>query len=173
MKWHPTLVLLPGESHGWRSLVSCSPWGCKELDTTERLHSLTLWVCFCFINKSISILFPNILWYLLFSVWLTSLRMMISRSVHVTFATWLKKNPSSTNGRFDCDSCCSFLPMCSYHFQWSQSLWWGVRSVGEDGACACSWEERRQKELGKNDFHLPTSFLPFATKSQKRWKWRG
>ena len=28
-------VLLPGESHGWRSLVSYSPWGCKELDTTE------------------------------------------------------------------------------------------------------------------------------------------
>ena len=39
-KWQPTLVLLPGESHGWRSLVGCSPWGGKELDTTERLHSL-------------------------------------------------------------------------------------------------------------------------------------
>ena len=26
-KWHPTLVLLPGKSHGWRSLVGCSPWG--------------------------------------------------------------------------------------------------------------------------------------------------
>ena len=25
--WHPTPVLLPGESHGWRSLVGCSPWG--------------------------------------------------------------------------------------------------------------------------------------------------
>ena len=37
-KWHPTPVLLPGKSHGWRSLVGCSPWGCKELDTTERLH---------------------------------------------------------------------------------------------------------------------------------------
>ena len=24
----PTLVLLPGKSHGWRSLVGCSPWGC-------------------------------------------------------------------------------------------------------------------------------------------------
>ena len=24
---HPTPVLLPGESHGWRSLVGCSPWG--------------------------------------------------------------------------------------------------------------------------------------------------
>ena len=35
---HPTPVLLPGESPGWRSLVGCSPWGCEELDTTERLH---------------------------------------------------------------------------------------------------------------------------------------
>ena len=37
-KWHPTPVLLPGESQGWRSLVGCSPWGCKESDTSERLH---------------------------------------------------------------------------------------------------------------------------------------
>ena len=26
-QWHPTPVLLPGISHGWRSLVGCSPWG--------------------------------------------------------------------------------------------------------------------------------------------------
>ena len=31
-------TLLPGESHGWRSLVGCSPWGLEESDTTERLH---------------------------------------------------------------------------------------------------------------------------------------
>ena len=37
-QWHPTPVLLPGKFHGWRSLVGCSPWGCKESDTTERLH---------------------------------------------------------------------------------------------------------------------------------------
>ena len=37
-RWHPTPVLLPGKSHGWRSLVGCSPWGCEELDTTKRLH---------------------------------------------------------------------------------------------------------------------------------------
>ena len=37
-KWHPTPVLLPGESHGGRSLVGYSPWGHKESDTTERLH---------------------------------------------------------------------------------------------------------------------------------------
>ena len=34
----PTPVLLPGKSHGLRSLVGCSPWGRKELDTTEQLH---------------------------------------------------------------------------------------------------------------------------------------
>ena len=33
--WRPTPVLLPRESHGQRSLVSCSPWGCKESETTE------------------------------------------------------------------------------------------------------------------------------------------
>jgi len=37
-RWHPTPVLLPGKSHGRRSLVGCSPWGCEESDTTERLH---------------------------------------------------------------------------------------------------------------------------------------
>ena len=34
-KWQPTPVFLPGKSHGWRSLVGYSPWGCKESDTTE------------------------------------------------------------------------------------------------------------------------------------------
>ena len=37
-QWHPSSVLLPGKSHGWRSLVGCSPWGRYESDTTERLH---------------------------------------------------------------------------------------------------------------------------------------
>ena len=37
-QWHSTPVLLPGKSHGWRSLVVCSPWGCWELDTTHWLH---------------------------------------------------------------------------------------------------------------------------------------
>ena len=37
-QWHPTPVLLPGKSHGWRSRVGCSPWDLEELDTTERLH---------------------------------------------------------------------------------------------------------------------------------------
>ena len=29
-QWHPTPVLLPGKSHGWKSLVGCSPWGRQE-----------------------------------------------------------------------------------------------------------------------------------------------
>ena len=37
-QWHPTPVLLPGKSHGRRSLVGCSPWGRKESDTTEQIH---------------------------------------------------------------------------------------------------------------------------------------
>ena len=37
-KWQPTPVLLPGKFLGWRSLQGYSPWGPKELDTTERLH---------------------------------------------------------------------------------------------------------------------------------------
>ena len=37
-QWHPTPVLSPGKSHGWRSLVGCGPWGCWESDMTEQLH---------------------------------------------------------------------------------------------------------------------------------------
>ena len=37
-KWQPTPGLLPGESHGRRSLVGYSPWGGKESGTTELLH---------------------------------------------------------------------------------------------------------------------------------------
>ena len=37
-QWHPTPVLLPGKSHGRRSLVGCSPWGHEESYTTAQLH---------------------------------------------------------------------------------------------------------------------------------------
>ena len=44
MAWHHRLnghesEQTPGDSEGQRSLVCCSPWGCKELDTTERLNN--------------------------------------------------------------------------------------------------------------------------------------
>ena len=42
--WKPTPVLLPGESHGQRSLVGYCPWGHKELDTSERyIQELKNW----------------------------------------------------------------------------------------------------------------------------------
>ena len=34
-KWHPTLLFLPGESHGQRGLEGCSSWVRKELNLTE------------------------------------------------------------------------------------------------------------------------------------------
>ena len=37
-QWHPIPILLPGKSHGRRSLVDCSPRGLEESDTTEQLH---------------------------------------------------------------------------------------------------------------------------------------
>ena len=37
-QWHPTPVLLPGKSHGWRSLEGCSPWGRWGSNMTEWLH---------------------------------------------------------------------------------------------------------------------------------------
>ena len=44
-QWHPTPVLLPGESHGGRSLVGCSPAGHEESNKTERLHFHFLLSC--------------------------------------------------------------------------------------------------------------------------------
>ena len=41
-KQQPIPVLLPGNSHGQRSLLDYSPWDHKESDTTERLHPITL-----------------------------------------------------------------------------------------------------------------------------------
>ena len=44
-QWHPTPVLLPGKSHGRRSLEGCSPWCHWGSDTTEQLHFHFLLSC--------------------------------------------------------------------------------------------------------------------------------
>ena len=67
-KWQPTPVLLPGKSHGQRSVVGCSPRGRKESDTTSLLLSfIGFQELFMYINPSC--VFPHIhyvgLWYLL------------------------------------------------------------------------------------------------------------
>ena len=54
--WQPTPVFLPGESHGQRSLAGYSPWGRKELDTTEAPEhacalALVPWGIYCKMEK--------------------------------------------------------------------------------------------------------------------------
>ena len=39
--WQPMPEFLPGKSHGQRNLAGCSPWGHKELNTTEQLSTHT------------------------------------------------------------------------------------------------------------------------------------
>ena len=45
-QWHPTPVLLPRKSHGWRSLVGCSPGVAKsrtrlsDFTFTSHFHAL-------------------------------------------------------------------------------------------------------------------------------------
>ena len=66
-KWQPIPEFLPGESHGQRSLVSCSPWGRKESDTAECTHThaqlsfleiLWKWLWHTQVTVSMGILIP-------------------------------------------------------------------------------------------------------------------
>ena len=67
-KWQPTPVFPPGKSHGQRSLVSYSPWGYKELDTTEHTSTLNwyylpIWGCWYIsqhLDSSLAFIQPSI-----------------------------------------------------------------------------------------------------------------
>ena len=65
-KWQPTPVLMPGESHGGKSLVGYSPWGRKELDTTDFTFTFKLAGNFIRIIDSVFALFFVTPQYLLF-----------------------------------------------------------------------------------------------------------
>ena len=58
-EWQPTPAFLPGEFLGQRSLAGYSPWGCKKLDMTERLHLLTN---FCYLFFFIIVYFLATSW---------------------------------------------------------------------------------------------------------------
>ena len=50
-RWQPTPVFLPGKSHGWRSLVGYSPWGCKRVGHNlwtkqQKFKTILDWVAF-------------------------------------------------------------------------------------------------------------------------------
>ena len=56
----PHASTLAWKIHGWRSLVGCSPWGCKELDTTERLHfHYDKYMDTSYILKKLDVLYNN------------------------------------------------------------------------------------------------------------------
>ena len=61
--WRPIPVFLPGKSHGLRSLVGYSPWGCKELDTTEVTGHASMQrsklICYICINNCFKTFFEN------------------------------------------------------------------------------------------------------------------
>ena len=53
-QWHPTPVLLPGKSHGRRSLVGCSPWGREESKSRTRLSNFTFTFHFHAVEKEMA-----------------------------------------------------------------------------------------------------------------------
>ena len=63
-KWKPTSVFLPGKSHGQRSLVGYSPWGHKELDTTEWLHFQSHFLSGWWMLTKLIVIISNILIYI-------------------------------------------------------------------------------------------------------------
>ena len=76
-KWQPTPVLLPGESHGWRSLVGYSPWDRKESDMIEWLH----------FHFSLSLL-ANLNYIRELSTIITMLYIISSGLVHLITKSW-------------------------------------------------------------------------------------
>ena len=101
-QWQPTPVLLPGKSHGWRSLLGCSPWDREELDMTERLRfhfSLSCigegngnpLQCSCLENPRDG----RAWWAAIYGV--------------AQSQTWLKWLSSSSSSYRLCSSCCRFL----------------------------------------------------------------
>ena len=96
-KWQPSLVFLPRESHGQRSLVDYGPESCKESDMTEanscthtcpiipapsllqpQIYFHSLWVCLFYIFHQ-----NGIALYMAFCMWLFPLSIMFPRFIHV------------------------------------------------------------------------------------------
>ena len=65
-----------GDSEGQGSLACCSPWGCKELDTTERLNSKNTAFMLSFIHHGLEI---KIMYTVLYTV--------LYSKVHISTAT--------------------------------------------------------------------------------------
>ena len=85
-----TTIFLPGKAHGQRSLAGYSPWGCKELDTTEPLGNT---------NPSITVNLKKL-------VFLATLNTLQKNTMFQTNGTYQEKwaigrSPRNTNHVFD------------------------------------------------------------------------
>ena len=106
-KWQPTPVLLPGKSHGWRSLIGYRPWGRKESDTTEQLHFtstsglalayivlLQKWLMICFCSEISKLkLKPSYCWWDA----VLSIHNSLEINIYKNHLNVEKKNSSSCN----------------------------------------------------------------------------
>ena len=111
-QWHPTPGLLPGKSHGRRSLVGCSPWGHEESDTTEWLHfhfSLSCigggngspLQCSCLENPSDG----RAWWAAVYGVAQSWTQLKRLRSSSLSFASWTAKSEIFINWFFTEEVC--------------------------------------------------------------------
>jgi len=91
-KWQSISVLLPGKSHGQKSLVGYSPWGCKESDTTERLDFIIWRTSVCSRNY-IHNDYPQRLGFIsLWSIFITKIVLVLNILWLLTFLCWLRMN---------------------------------------------------------------------------------
>ena len=92
-KWQPTAVLLLGKSYGQRSLMSYSPWGCRELATTECTHQHTYITSITVIPRVISPFLPAHTTLFLFFMKLLSQELCLVKdtSTSKSYATSTKK----------------------------------------------------------------------------------
>ena len=102
-KWQPTPVFFPGKSHGWKSLVDYSPWGYKEWDKTEQLHSKKKVAHWFFTLIFVPIIIPT----------LSFLEFFISAMAYVSTAYPLFKQSQSSNYLPNCKDWLIF-PSLSY-----------------------------------------------------------
>ena len=112
-EWLPTLVFLPGESHGQRNLRCCSPWGYKEFNTTEQLNWTEL-------NHSVNINSSLFLQHIYRAIQFSSVQSLSHVRLNWTELNWwLWKYYSSQSGR-------TFFPLCGFSVINSKNHRWSI-----------------------------------------------
>ena len=111
-KWQPTLVFLPGESHGQRSLVSYSLWGPNELDTTERLIlTVNSWLTASSLTSLIDTWSESSLWA--FYVWLSRPTLCVLQCQDIFASVGWTYSPAHCRTSHSPCNCVIFFQLCS------------------------------------------------------------